>query len=51
MSEKNQEKESKEKKGFLSKIIDKFDKKLEEKSKLQSCCCCSKDKDNKKSCC
>lgn len=30
---------AKDKKGFLSKLVDKFDKKLEEKSKKKCCCC------------
>lgn len=32
---------AKDKKGFLSKLLDKFDKKLEEKSKKK--CCCDED--------
>lgn len=38
------------KKGFFGKLIEKLDKKLEEKSKEQSCCSPS-DKKNGKSCC
>ncbi|MEK6646370.1 MAG: hypothetical protein AABY84_06835 [Candidatus Firestonebacteria bacterium] len=48
MANENEKKEVKIKKGFLSKIIDKFDKKLEEKSKQKSCCCGSSD--DKKGC-
>ncbi len=29
-----------EKKGFLKKVVDKVDKKMEEKAKSGSCCCC-----------
>lgn len=35
----DQQKKIKAKKGLLSEIIDKLDKKLEEKSKQKSCCC------------
>lgn len=48
MSDKKEK--STEKKGFIGKLIDKLDKKLEEKSKEQSCCNPS-DKKNGKSCC
>ena len=37
-----------EKKGFLKKVLDNIDEKLEKKSKEKKCCCgdcnCSKDK-------
>ncbi len=46
----NEKNKKDEKKGFLGKIIDKLDKKMEEKSKEQSCCNPS-DKKNGKSCC
>lgn len=29
-----------EKKGFLGKLLDKFDKNLEKKAKEKKCCCC-----------
>jgi hypothetical protein len=32
------------KKGFLSRLFDNFDKKLEEKSKDKKCCCCQDSK-------
>lgn len=51
MSNENKKKEVKVKKGLLSKIMDKLDKKLEKKSKQQSCCCGGKDKKGKNSCC
>lgn len=38
-----------EKKGFFKKLMEKLDKKLEEKSKKTGCGCNSKDEDN--SCC
>lgn len=31
------------KKGFFSRLFDKMDDKLEEKSKNKRCCCCSED--------
>ncbi len=37
-------------KGFFVRMIDKLDKKIQEKAKSQSCCC-SQDKPDKKSCC
>ncbi len=39
----------KKKKGFFGRIMDKLDKKLEEKSKKSSCC--GSDKDKGSSCC
>lgn len=38
------------KKGFFAGIIDKLDKKIQEKAKSKSCCC-DKDNSDKKSCC
>lgn len=45
-----EKKDVNKKKGFFAKMVDKLDKKLEEKSKEQSCCNPS-DKKNGKSCC
>jgi len=42
--------QGKKKKGFFARMIDKIDKKLQEKAKSGSCCC-SKDDAGKKSCC
>jgi len=42
--------EKKSKKGFFSRMFDKLDKLMEEKSKSSSCCCKPSDKENK-SCC
>lgn len=42
--------EQKKKKSFLSKLIEKLDRKMEEKAK-QRPCCESKDKANDKPCC
>ena len=39
------------KKGFLAKLIEKMDKKLEEKSKQKSCCCGTTGKKDGNSCC
>ncbi len=51
MNKKN-EKEKKEKKGFISKIVDKLDKKLEDKAKKTTSCDCSdSDKKGGSSCC
>ncbi len=33
------------KKGFFSRIFDRVDKNLEEKSKEEKCCCCQGSKD------
>ena len=33
------------KKGFISKLIDNLDKKLEKKAKSKNCCCCQDNKD------
>jgi len=49
MKDKNQE--SKPAKGFFSRILDRLDKKMEEKAKSSSCCCKSSDKSGGKSCC
>ena len=38
------------KKGFFAKIIDKLDKRMQEKSKAKSCCN-SENKSGQKSCC
>lgn len=35
------------KKGLFKKIIDKLDKKLENKAKSKKCCCCEGDKNKK----
>jgi len=43
--------EKKLKKGFFVRLLDKIDKKMEEKAKSSSCCCKSNDKEGKKSCC
>lgn len=48
MEKKESQKEEK-KKGFFGRIMDKLDKKLEEKSKKSSCC--GADKDKGSSCC
>ena len=40
---------SEKKKGFIGRLIDKFDEKLEKKSKEKGCGCCGGDKD--KTCC
>ena len=42
--------EKKEKKGFLARLIEKLDKKMEEKAKSQSCCT-GKDKSKDETCC
>lgn len=42
--------DSKKKKGFFCKLVEKLDKKMEKKAKTKSCCE-SKDKDKGKSCC
>jgi len=41
--------EKKSEKGFFAKLLDKLDKKMEEKSK--SSCCNNDDRGGKKSCC
>ncbi|MDP2654392.1 MAG: hypothetical protein Q8Q08_10230 [Candidatus Omnitrophota bacterium] len=43
MGQAQQEEKAEKKKGFLAKLMDKLDKKLEEKSKESSCCCGGKD--------
>lgn len=48
MGERPQEK--KNKKGFFSRLIDKWDKKMEEKAK-ETKCCSGSDKSKGKSCC
>ncbi len=40
----------KARKGFFARIIDKLDKKMQEKAKSKSCCC-DENKSDKKSCC
>lgn len=47
---KNTENNSNKAKGFFGRMIEKLDKKLEEKSKKTSCCS-SKDKEKGSSCC
>lgn len=42
--------EKKSKKGFFSRLFDKLDRKMEEKSNPASCCCKPSDKGDK-SCC
>jgi hypothetical protein len=42
--------EKKSKKGIFSRMFDKLDKLMEEKSKSSSCCCKPSNKENK-SCC
>ena len=39
------------KKSFIKKLMDKLDKKLEEKAKEKPCGCCSDDKSKKTKCC
>ncbi len=46
----SESKSSKEKKGFISKILERLDKGLEKKSKNTSCCC-KENKEKGKSCC
>jgi hypothetical protein len=43
-------KNSREKKSFLGKLIEKLDKKMEEKIKIKPCCC-NKQENKDKSCC
>ena len=46
----DQEKDkSEKKKGFFARIIDKLDKKIEDKANKSSCCCSDQKKDS--SCC
>ena len=47
----NKPEEKKSKKGFSARLIDKLDKKMEEKAKSGSCCCKGDDNGEKKSCC
>ena len=47
--ENKESKKDKQKKGFLGRIMEKLDKRLEEKSKKSSCC--GTDKDKGSSCC
>ena len=47
---KKEEKKTKSKKGFISKIMDKLDRKLEEQAKGASCCNNS-NRDKGKPCC
>jgi len=42
--------QGKGRKGFFSRLMDKLDKKMQEKAK-NSPCCCGEDKSDKKSCC
>lgn len=48
---KDKTEDKKTKKGFFSRMIEKFDKKMEEKSKSKSCCCGDKNNPGNKSCC
>lgn len=50
MSEQNKSKDQKSNKGFWSQLLDKLDKKIEEKSKKSSCCGPS-NKEKGSSCC
>lgn len=43
--------EKKSKKGFFTRLLDKLDKKIEEKAKSSSCCCKGNDNEGKNSCC
>lgn len=45
----NEQVKPKKKKGFFGKMIEKLDKKMEEKAKKSSCC--GSDKDKGSSCC
>lgn len=47
---KDEREEKKTRKGFFSRMLDKFDKKMEEKVKSIGCCK-SKDNSSKNSCC
>ena len=49
MDAKTKSMEQKKKKGFIARIMEKLDKKLEEKSKSSGCCSSSKNKGS--SCC
>jgi hypothetical protein len=40
-----------EKKGFVGRLLDKLDGKLEKKSKEKGCCCCSSGEGKDKGCC
>jgi len=50
MSDKNSTKQE-EKKGFFKRMMDKLDKKMEEKAKNAPCCSPGKDKEKGSSCC
>lgn len=51
MQEKTDKAKEMNKKGFFKRIMEKIDKKMEEKAKSKACCCSGpKDKDNN-SCC
>jgi hypothetical protein len=41
----------KQKKGFFAALLDKLDKKMEEKAKSGPCCCKKDDIEGNKSCC
>lgn len=41
----------KEKKGFFSRLVEKLDRKLEDKAKKSSCCGSESDKNKGSSCC
>jgi len=44
----SEEKEKKREKGFFARLIEKIDRKLEEKAAApRSCCCCSSDQEKK----
>jgi hypothetical protein len=49
MESKPEEKNAK--KGFFSRLIDKLDKKLQEKANSSSCCCNKSNDKGNKSCC
>ena len=49
MESKPEEKNAK--KGFFSRLIDKLDKKLQEKANSSSCCCNKSNDKGSKSCC
>jgi len=44
-------KKARNKKSFIAKIMDKLDKKLEDRAKGAGCCCNNSNKDKGKPCC
>lgn len=50
MEEKKSNQSPKEKKGFFSRLIEKLDKKMEEKARKSPCCLPQEKKDNKPCC-